>query len=132
MYNYFRVVSAQANKGKEQMKLYLSSQLVPLIDEILTYPENHPEKSVLEEYNMSKIILRHKRGEYEHENTYVTNFKRCMNNLYKTSAELTILSSQDLKLYLIILYISKIDDFVKIEFYEKAALPASFDQIREL
>ena len=60
------------------------------------------------------MILRNKSGDYEPINTYSTNFKKCKNNLYKTSAELTILSTQDLRLYLIILYISKIDDYVKI------------------
>ena len=76
---------------------------------------------------MNKIIPRNKSGEYEPENTYSTNFKKCRNNLYKTSAELTILSTQDLKLYLIIIYISKIDDYVKIESYQKAILPPSLD-----
>ena len=63
---------------------------------------------------MSKIITRYKSGDYEPENTYSTNFKKCRNNLYQTSAELVILSTQDLKIYLIILFISKIDDYVKI------------------
>jgi hypothetical protein len=71
-------------------------------------------------------------NDYELDIFYVSGIRRCVNNLYRTAAELEGMTDQDLKIYLVSLYVANIDTYVDIFRYEACQLPPTCEAILQM
>ena len=84
---------------------------------------------MIEEYKLAGGMQKLKVSEYEVDFFYQSSIRRCVNNLYRTAAELEVLTDQDLRIYLIALYLANIDNYVDIPHYETCVLPPTSEDI---
>lgn len=81
-----REIYIKANKGKEEMKLFLLINVAEDIDRISVLPAGSPEKIVLGEFKIQNALkIWRENGEYQLSPTYEHGITRCVNNMYQTS-----------------------------------------------
>jgi hypothetical protein len=126
---FLKTTSDRINKGNEQIKDFLLGEVLSHLTAILQTPADSPERRVVEEYKLKEGLEKVRLSEYEVDNFYQSSIKRCVKNLYRTAAELEVLTDQDLRIYLTSLYVANIDAYVDIPKYTSCVLPPNCEQI---